>query len=1063
MLKHQGFLLIRRPLRPVQTIYEFNRSVSENTFETALRNFYKKDNLARHAIYQASPTLYDRFTLWLNEAEISESAQLQYTLYKYMIRMCTRCTPFGIFAGCASAEISSHNQLVTAKHPYLHSQLTTQTLAAVQSWILSQPIFRRQIKLKVNSTLYRVGDAYRYIEIESEGKIPHFFLSHVHQDRFTELVFNNLPFEGMNIPDMMSLLQSIGLQASAAEAYLEELIGSGVLVFDIEPSVIGEDSLQCLASRISALANGEDLAGLLKEICLGLLKAEGCPVQFERFRTELSKQGIECPEVLVRTDIYFPDSEFTIKKDHIQTLETQLSDLSVFGAQEEIPFLTDFKKKFKARYGGREMPLASVIDPDLGIGYGSARTHLSTYAPLINNLLDCTMDAQSGEPVKMWWQSQLFKAFEASLENGIQKIEITEQNITELYKLRLKDPSWQANINKGLSMCCIGNLLSESAQTLDKDNFLFNLTGCSGGSGISLLGRFSQGDKQLRTFLESYVKKEQKLNPDVVFAELVHCPHPAVGDILSRSSLYEYEIPYLARSSKPVENQLEPEDLFISMRGDQIMLRSGKLNKRVIPRSTHAHNYQTGLPLYRFLCDLQQEYTFKGIQWSWGDLDQRAFLPRVYYKNIILSRACWLLDPVVFKGLTIADMQNKLNALNVPAQFSFASGDNELLIDTSQPHSLMLLVKQLSKGGKVRLSEILQGPQNGVISSVDGLYANEVVIPFLNEDAYPIDGFPLKGSSITERFLFGSEWLYLKIYGGEKSADRILSETLTPVIRQLLDEGVVDKFFFVRFKDPEPHIRIRFHGDPKSNYFLTVLSRVQQALSSPVINGEVINIEVATYIRELERYGNENIENCESIFHFDSVQTLKFLGESGGSKDEMSRILFAIGRLKLMLTLSGLSCEDQGLLLDFLRENFFKEFNGDSSLRKRLEMQFRGLKSKTMLQDPSDDTHDLQTIGGLLKDVFEELLDRNARFTLLGNLFHMTINRIFSSRQRAYEMFLYHILFKDLISFQKRARPLVGASNSARCPDESAEPSASQAGQTVTFSGCLKEASGASL
>jgi len=1051
MLKHQGFLLIRRPLRPVQTIYEFNRSVSESTFETALRNFYKNDNLARQAIYQASPTLYDRFMLWLNEVEISETAQLQYTLYKYMIRMCTRCTPFGLFAGCASAEISSQNQLVTAKHPYLHSRLTTQTLAAVHRWILSQPAFRRQIKLKPNSTLYRIGDAYRYIEIESEGKTPHFFLSHVQQDSFTELVLNNVPFEGMSIPDVVRLLQSVGLHASAAEAYLEELIGSGVLVFDIEPSIIGEDSFQCLAGRISALANGYDQAGLLKDIFSRLQKAEGCPVQFERFRTELSERGIECPEVLVRTDTYFPDSKFTIKNDYIQILQTQLSDLAVFGAHDEIPLLTDFKRKFKARYGGQELPLASVIDPDFGIGYGSARTHLSAYAPLLNNLLDGSMDTPTGEPVKLWWQPQLFEAFDAFLENGIQKIEITEQNITELCKLRLQDPCWQTNINKGLSMCCIGNLLSESVQTLDQDNFLFNLTGCSGGSGISLLGRFSQGDQQLKTFLESYVKKEQQLNPDVVFAELVHCPHPAVGDILSRCSLYEYEIPYLERSSYPVENQLELEDLFISMHGDQIMLRSRKLNKRVIPRSTHAHNYQTGLPLYRFLCDLQQEYTFKGIQWSWGDLDQRAFLPRVYYKNIILSRACWLLDTAVFKGLTIADMQNKLGAMNVPAQFSFASGDNELLIDATQPHSLNLLVKQLSKGSKVRLFEILQGPQDGIITGVDGLYANEVVIPFLNEGANPIEGFPLAVTPTTQRFLFGSEWLYLKIYGGEKSVDRILTETLTPVIHQLLKEGIIDKFFFIRFKDPEPHIRIRFHGDPQSDYVITVLSSVQKALSGPVKNGEVTNIEVATYIRELERYGIENIENCESIFHFDSMQTLKFLSETGDNKDELRRVLFAIGRLKMMLTLSGLSCEDQGLLLDFLRENFFKEFNGDSSLRKRLETQFRGIRSQIMRQEPTADTHEQQVIGFLLKDVFGKVPDRNARFTLLSNLFHMTINRIFSSRQRAYEMFLYHILFKDLISFQKRTRAVAGASNSTRWPDESAEPSVSKAGQNVAF------------
>ena len=60
-------------------------------------------------------------------------------------------------------------------------------------------------------------------------------------------------------------------------------------------------------------------------------------------------------------------------------------------------------------------------------------------------------------------------------------------------------------------------------------------------------------------------------------------------------------------------------------------------------------------------------------------------------------------------------------------------------------------------------------------------------------------------------FIPGSEWVYFKLYTGTKTADAILQNELYRYIRELLNNGIIDKWFFIRYTDPDFHIRLRLH------------------------------------------------------------------------------------------------------------------------------------------------------------------------------------------------------------------------------------------------------------
>ena len=99
---------------------------------------------------------------------------------------------------------------------------------------------------------------------------------------------------------------------------------------------------------------------------------------------------------------------------------------------------------------------------------------------------------------------------------------------------------------------------------------------------------------------------------------------------------------------------------------------------------------------------------------------------------------------------------------------------------------------------------------------------------------------------IQRKFIPGSQWLYFKIYTGVKTADEVLAHTIRPFLRELYAERWIDGSFFIRYNDPDFHIRLRLHIDRFENY--APIFRRFEALFQPLVeNGAVIRVLCDTY------------------------------------------------------------------------------------------------------------------------------------------------------------------------------------------------------------------------
>jgi hypothetical protein len=127
----------------------------------------------------------------------------------------------------------------------------------------------------------------------------------------------------------------------------------------------------------------------------------------------------------------------------------------------------------------------------------------------------------------------------------------------------------------------------------------------------------------------------------------------------------------------------------------------------------------------------------------------------------------------------------------------------------------------------------------------------------------------------------GSEWLYAKLYTGTATADQVLRQVVRPVTETALRCGAADGWFFIRYGDPDWHLRLRLHGQPKR-----LQEEVWPALRAAVVplldNGRVWRMQLDTYEREVERYGGaEGIELAERLFQADSEAMLQMVAGHG--------------------------------------------------------------------------------------------------------------------------------------------------------------------------------------
>ncbi len=256
-------------------------------------------------------------------------------------------------------------------------------------------------------------------------------------------------------------------------------------------------------------------------------------------------------------------------------------------------------------------------------------------------------------------------------------------------------------------------------------------------SAANLSARFCSEKSKVRNLTKLIADKEKELDSQTILAEIVHLPDARIGNVIRRPLLRDYEIPYLASSTLPIENQIAIDDLWISLKDDKIILRSQKLNKEIKPHLTNAHNYSwDSLPVYHFLSDFSLQGKHSNLGFHWGNLEKMYnFLPRVEYKNIILAKAKWkinkedissLLQFINDIGLFLSEIKQWREKRRIPKWIQWVEGDNTLTFNLENYEWTKLLIDTIELKESIVIEEFLYNEKNDfAYQFVFSLYKDE--------------------------------------------------------------------------------------------------------------------------------------------------------------------------------------------------------------------------------------------------------------------------------------------------------------------------------------------------
>lgn len=1005
------------------------------------------NSLFREGIYITSPSLYNEHQKQLNATltDAKELKKLSVSLHKYSTRASMRCTPFGLFAGLGNGSFDTQSKVVlstnTATSVQRNTRLDMNVLCALAQELATQSYIQPHLVFYTNKSVYQIENQYRYVEYYYTNNKRIHKISKVDFSDYLQLLLTQAQ-QGKTIAQLCALLVNDDITYDEVNAFVHELITSQLLISDLEPTVTGADFLEVIIKISTAIystapcAELEEILQLLNKIKNELITLDASLVNttapYQSIFNQLKQIVPTITETnLFQTDLFKRYETATLSTDVQTSILSTLSFLNKITPPNTNPSLINFKNKFTERYEDTEIPLLQALDTETGIGYPNKDTNG------INDLVDDLYLANRATEGDIKWN-----AYQSCLHKLLIKSIAQQQTVIHISEHDFKDIDFTTNK--------LPYSFSILFKLFDSNNRLFfKLAG--GSSAINLLGRFGNGSTELLSTIHTIATHEAEQVGNAILAEIVHLPESRTGNILARPSFRAYEIPYLAKASVAKEFQLTPSDLYLSIKGNSILLRSKRLNKKILPRLGNAHNFSfNALPVYQFLCDLQVQHFDKySLGFNWGALaNQYSFLPRVEYNNVVLSSAKWQLQKHDFEKLTkplneaesIRLFYEFKQTHKLPDAFLIVDGDNELLIDTSQNIAIATFIDSLKNRQSITLEEFLFDENNPLVTDSNGNgFTNECIATVLNPDN-KLQQQELKEPIVytsQKQFSIGSEWLYYKIYCGVKTADYILTQKIKPIVAHLLGNNSIDKWFFIRYSDPETHLRFRLHLTDIRHHQL-IIELINKELAPLLQQNVITKLQTDTYMRELERYGDNSMELTETLFYYDSeccVNSIDLLDVETGNA---IRWQFALRATDQLLTDFNLTLQQKMELMTWLSQSFFKEHGGNKELQLQLNEKYRKLRKEveTTLNRALDTENEMYPLLQLLehktqhtKDVIAQLLKLKEANQLQINFndlmcsyAHMLLNRVFMAKQRTNEFIIYDLLQRHYKSMLARIK-----------------------------------------
>ena len=1038
-LSHLGFCVIRTPLLPFSTIDFMSHSgaAHDSSQEQCRIGTIVRDDAVISAIWLSSQGLAERVLSGEARDVANLKPKLINSIVNYIVRMSTRCTPFGLMAATSYAPIATNKVLAFSDKLHTSIEIDNELLQCLRSATVNECAITKNTDLKVtaNSTWYILGGEIRFYEQRRVvDAVVGSAMAAITETPVITYVLENASHL-INVGELAARAASrFGATEEVALQLIYELIASGVLFTNAEimPTLAGDLDRLLEICRVT----GSDKSELHKSITkiTDIIKAfdRGTPASIvAELRAEnekFSSQIREKAKNLVQIDTFrtMVDEQSGVDERLINKLSRDLEVL-LPSMRRSDPLYSALIREFEEKYGESEVSLLLALDPDKGL----TRIAKSGFESALISDLPFLVGSSSTKASALSEFERLVLEKTAAASTSVE----LHLNISDIQGLVEPESTRFASANVGGTVAVSGFL----SAPLTTESRLY-LSGVWGSSALSVLGRFGFGNSEIDSELEKIARSEEEELIKAVVADIIFAPDGHVSNIVRRPAYSRFEIELSSGlSGLGFSGKIPANDLYLSVVRGRFILRSRSRDVCVIPRLSNAHNTQwPGAPIYKFL-GLVGSGGYHFSSFKLGSLfNSFKHLKRIRYGSIVIFPETWVVSASAVDELKKLDsraQQASLKKLLATLECNVSvvrHGDLDRVSHWNLDSAAQCnaLIESFKRGQAVRLCEPVFGAlvPAGQSTLANSPYLHEIILP-LKRDAGLDDRSNNRPEWLSSEeldvanthFPPFSEWLYYKVYVGESLADRLLIDFVDPFASHLLERKLSTSWFFIRYYDElGPHLRLRFHiASRAAGHQLNEL--VTDALNAQIREGIANSYCIDVYKREVRRYGGKALMGlCEKLFELSSKYVCEILRHLEASPSTHDRWHYMFNWIWRGLLDSGLSIHEVGLFSRACSNALKREI----SYSKRFErgvaiMTRRGFESIVAYMKSTE-------VEGVLPTGCFDLIvhranviaplqlgvGRTRRPEVLQSLVHMDVNRSFRSDQRLHEMMLYRLLEK---------------------------------------------------
>jgi lantibiotic biosynthesis protein len=825
------------------------------------------------AVEHASPALAQQVrALLAAEAPCPrEARRAVQSVGRYLLRMEGRATPFGFFAGVHPVAFTQQPDQRWGEQHRAVARAGAEWLSSVISQLEGCPELLARLPVVANNAVMVRGDRL-VVPYQPEDRTRGTGAVEVSL-RFTAAVQAALAAARAPIrfEDVAAKLRADFSNATPGKivAALAELVAQGALVTSLHAPSTQPDALGHLVRELTAVGADtiEAVAGLVDTLGQIHTSIEAhnrrAPSSQRSSRTDVTGQMRRAATTRkhpLAVDLRL-DAEASLPVQVAREVERATEVLTRLSAYPVgTPAWRAYHQRFYERYGiGSMVPLLDVVS-DSGIGWPDG--YPGTVTP------------ERRSPASPRDEALLALAQEAALE-GHSEVVLDEERLAalELGKEPLRRPS---HLELGV------RVHAASREALAGGDFRVEVVTVSRAAGV-LTGRFlTVLEGEARASLQASLANPAGADSDTLPAQLSFPPLDPTTAHVTRAAPALPTVISIAEHRAPDQEVLGVEDLAVGCDGRRMYLAAPGKGVRLEAAGLHALNLRTHTPpLARFLTELSRAQCAQVTVFDWGLARGLPFLPRLRYGHIVVSPARWRLEAADLPAAE-APLKTWEEALfrwrarrRVPRMVHLSDGDRTLPLDLDHAGHRALLHSHLASAGHAALSE---APTDGDLGWCQGR-PHEVIVPVNATAPPPWPPLPRptrarvvgRGRGHTPA---AAPTLLASLYGDLHRQDTLLTEHL-PL---LLDRLGHPAWWYVRYRDPDQHLRLRI-ALPDPAAFGEVAATVSTWAKDLHCAGLLREVEYPTSYPETGRWGDGLAwEAVEEVFRTDSAALLAQLG-----------------------------------------------------------------------------------------------------------------------------------------------------------------------------------------